>query len=471
MPLLDVDPANYDQPVARHASRDLIRRWSLAVADTVAGAGAIAVTHALSGPRQPEALTVLAAPLIVVLAKFMGLYESETRLVRRSTLDEAPSLFQLATLYSISIWLINGAAFNTFASRREFLILWPATLATLLGSRAIARALRRRLLAPERCLVIGDDVACERVRAKLARTPSLHASVVAQVRLADGGEDRCTVADLRDRRDLRALVEALDVDRMIVAPTGGDTERTLDLIRAGNAVGIKVSVAPRVLEVVGPSAEFDELEGLPLLSMRRVELRPSSRAIKRTIDVLGSLLALVLLSPVLLAIAIAIRLDSDGPAIYRQQRVGRGGRAFEMLKFRTMAPGSHERREELRHLSVCDELFKIDRDPRVTRVGRWLRLLSLDELPQLLNVLRGDMSLVGPRPLVLEEDQRIRGWHRRRLHLTPGMTGNWQILGSARVPLEEMVKIDYLYVTNWSLWQDCKILLRTVAYVAARRGM
>jgi lipopolysaccharide/colanic/teichoic acid biosynthesis glycosyltransferase len=136
-----------------------------------------------------------------------------------------------------------------------------------------------------------------------------------------------------------------------------------------------------------------------------------------------------------------------------------------------MVDGAHAQREQLRHLNEADGLFKIARDPRITRVGRVLRRLSLDELPQLWNVVRGDMSLVGPRPLIAEEDRHIQGWYRRRVQLTPGMTGHWQILGSARIPLNEMAKIDYLYVTNWSLWNDIKILLRTVAYVAAGQGM
>jgi lipopolysaccharide/colanic/teichoic acid biosynthesis glycosyltransferase len=157
--------------------------------------------------------------------------------------------------------------------------------------------------------------------------------------------------------------------------------------------------------------------------------------------------------------------------LYRQQRVGRDGRTFSMAKFRTMVDRADRQKEALRHHNQADGLFKIADDPRITRVGRLLRRTSLDELPQLINVLRGQMSLVGPRPLVPEDDQRVEGWYRRRLHLTPGMTGRWQVLGSARIPLQEMVKLDYLYAANWSLWLDVKIMLRTIGFVLSRRGL
>jgi lipopolysaccharide/colanic/teichoic acid biosynthesis glycosyltransferase len=171
------------------------------------------------------------------------------------------------------------------------------------------------------------------------------------------------------------------------------------------------------------------------------------------------------------AVALAIRLDSRGPILFRQTRVGRNGKRFQIFKFRSMCMDAEAQKCDLFHLNETEGLFKMAADPRVTRVGRLLRRTSLDELPQLFNVWWGEMSLVGPRPLVTDEDAKIEGLDRSRLHLTPGMTGHWQILGSSRVPLHEMVGIDYLYVANWSLWSDVKILLRTVPYVLARRGM
>jgi lipopolysaccharide/colanic/teichoic acid biosynthesis glycosyltransferase len=209
-----------------------------------------------------------------------------------------------------------------------------------------------------------------------------------------------------------------------------------------------------------------------IMGVRRFELTRSSAAVKRTFDLVGASLGLLAIAPVWLAIVIAIKLDSRGPVFFRQKRVGRHGKHFEVFKFRTMVPDAEALKDSLRGRNEAQEgLFKIADDPRVTRAGRLLRKSSLDELPQLLNIIRGEMSLVGPRPLVLDEDSRVEGWYRRRLELKPGMTGPWQILGPARVPLREMGAIDYLYVANWSLWGDIKIMLRTVPHVLARRGL
>jgi exopolysaccharide biosynthesis polyprenyl glycosylphosphotransferase len=246
----------------------------------------------------------------------------------------------------------------------------------------------------------------------------------------------------------------------------------LNLVRTLKAVGVRVSVLPRLLEVVGSSVEFDDLHGVTVMGVRRFDLTRSSAAFKRVFDLIGASLGLLAVAPALIAIAIAIKLDSRGPVFFRQLRVGRHGHRFYMLKFRTMVPEAEALKDGLRDRNEAKEgLFKIAEDPRVTRVGRMLRRSSLDELPQLLNIVRGEMSLVGPRPLVVDEDQRVEGWHRRRLELMPGMTGPWQILGPSRVPLREMVAIDYLYVANWSLWTDIKILLRTVPHVLGRHGL
>jgi lipopolysaccharide/colanic/teichoic acid biosynthesis glycosyltransferase len=217
--------------------------------------------------------------------------------------------------------------------------------------------------------------------------------------------------------------------------------------------------------------EFDDIHGMPMLGIRSFGLSRSSQAVKRTTDLVASCLGLLAVAPLMLIIAVVIKLDSRGPVFFRQERVGRDGTRFGLVKFRSMVVGADAQKAALMARNQSDGLFKIVDDPRVTRVGRVIRKSALDELPQLINVLRGEMSLVGPRPLVVDEDEKIVGWHRRRLHLTPGMTGPWQILGSARVPLHEMVNIDYLYVANWTFWTDAKILLRTVTYMVRGGGM
>jgi lipopolysaccharide/colanic/teichoic acid biosynthesis glycosyltransferase len=235
---------------------------------------------------------------------------------------------------------------------------------------------------------------------------------------------------------------------------------------------VRVSVLPRLLEVIGSSVEFDNLYGMTVMGVRRFHLTRSAAALKRAFDLLGAAIGLLAMAPLLVTIAVAIKLDSRGPVFFRQLRVGKHGEHFHILKFRTMVPDAEAMKDSLQDLNEAQEgLFKIAADPRVTRTGRFLRKSALDELPQLLNIIKGEMSLVGPRPLVIEEDANVEGWHRRRLELLPGMTGHWQILGPARVPLREMVAIDYLYVANWSLWTDVKILLRTIPHVIARRGL
>ncbi|MFL5779846.1 MAG: sugar transferase, partial [Thermoleophilaceae bacterium] len=213
------------------------------------------------------------------------------------------------------------------------------------------------------------------------------------------------------------------------------------------------------------------VEGVTVLGMNPPVLSPSSRVMKRALDIAGSTFLLLVTAPLFVVIALAVKLDSRGPVLFRQRRVGRDGGQFPLLKFRTMCEDAEERVEELRKFSKDPHWLHLENDPRLTRVGRVLRHLSLDELPQLLNVLRGEMSLVGPRPLVEAEDQRVGGWARSRLDLTPGITGSWQVLGRTSIPFEEMVKLDYLYVTNWSLWTDIRLIMRTLPAVVTRRGV
>jgi exopolysaccharide biosynthesis polyprenyl glycosylphosphotransferase len=458
--------------------RDALFRRALLAADVVAILGALVLTVALSSRRVPLHLTwesLVGVPLLLVGAKLLGLYDRDETLLRKTTLDEAPKLFQLATLSTLVALLAGRLVVAGTLDRREALFLWIALATSLLTARAAARVIALWAGPTERCLFIGDERSAEIVAGKLAGHGGIKAKIIAHLELdqvAPWSTDAFSAPRLTEIRD---LAQTLDVHRAIIAPgwgAGADAGETLNLVRTLKAVGVRVSVLPRMLEVVGSAVEFDELHGVTLMGVRRFDLTRSSAAIKRAFDLLGASIGLLAISPLLIGFAIVIKLDSRGPVFFRQLRVGRHGRRFHMLKFRTMVPDADAMKESLRHRNEAQEgLFKIAHDPRVTRMGRFLRATALDELPQLLNIVKGEMSLVGPRPLVIEEDERIEGWHRRRLELMPGMTGPWQILGPARVPLKEMVALDYLYVANWSLWTDVKILLRTVPHVLGRRGL
>jgi exopolysaccharide biosynthesis polyprenyl glycosylphosphotransferase len=271
--------------------------------------------------------------------------------------------------------------------------------------------------------------------------------------------------------DLTRLVEQLGVDRVVLASTGAAYEETLELVRRVRRPDVHLSIVPQFFEVFASNATIEDLQGVPVVSLPPMRMSRPMRATKRTFDVVGSALGLVALSPLLALIALVIKLDSPGPVFFRQLRNGRSGRGFAIVKFRTMVAGAEAQRFALADLNQVDgPLFKIKSDPRITRVGGFLRRYSLDELPQLWNVLRGDMSFVGPRPFVVHEAKQITGWAERRLETTPGITGLWQVLGRNDLPFEEMVKLDYIYVTNWSLWWDVKILCQTIPVVFRRRG-
>ncbi len=335
--------------------------------------------------------------------------------------------------------------------------------------RTIARFVTIRTAAPERLLVIGDATTAVLVKRKLAADPRLSATVVG--RLAVGQEAPKPPDRLLGSVDqLPAIVEEHGVERVIVAPTYEGGEDVADIIRLATACGVRVAVLPRLLEVIGTAVEFDDLGGQVMLGTRGFGLSPSSRVLKRAFDLIVTVGLVVVCAPLLLVIALLVKFSSPGPVLFRQTRVGRHGNEFELLKFRTMVSDAEQRKHELIDLNEAAPMFKIADDPRTTRVGRFLRRRSLDELPQLFNVLQGDMSLVGPRPLIVDEDRLFSGWQRRRYHVSPGMTGPWQILGSSRVPMSDMVTIDYLYCANWSLWLDAKILARTIPYVLSRRS-
>lgn len=452
--------------------RDHIFRRTLLAADLVAAAYALVLTVDLS----PESFqltwsSMTGIPLLLIGAKLIGLYDRDEALIRKTTLEEAPKLFHLATLCTLVALLVDGLVAGGTMKFGGALVLWLAMTTFMIAARTAARALALRRVPIERCLFIGNPASAKSIHSKLSEGGGIKAAVVAQLDLREPNPWSTDTSE-RQLEEIGRLVRELDVHRAIVAPLSADGEEMLDVVRMLKTIGVRVSVLSRLLEVIGSSVEFDDLHGITAMGIKGFDLSRSSAAIKRAFDLIGASIGLLAVAPLMLVIAVAIKLDSPGPVFFGQLRVGRHGERFRVFKFRTMIPNADALKDSLRDRNeVQGGMFKIAEDPRVTRVGKWLRRSSLDELPQFWNVIRGEMSLVGPRPLVIDEDDQIEGWHRRRLELMPGITGHWQILGSTRVPLREMVAIDYLYVANWSLWTDIRILLRTIPHMLARRGL
>jgi exopolysaccharide biosynthesis polyprenyl glycosylphosphotransferase len=463
LPLRTDRPDLEDECLPALWRRESLHRRLLGLFDL---AGASVVIFLVLGLTSMDRVTVAAMAsmaLLVVLFKIAGLYDRDELRIVHSTLDEAPVLAQVTGVFALCVTIVHAAIGEQALGGLQIATLWAGPFFAVLIGRTIARSLAGRIAPVERCLVIGDAELAERIRERL-RSSAARAEVVAALPVK--GDN---LGALDTPESLRHIVTELHVHRLILAPTMTDTSDVAELIRVAKAVGVRVSVLPRMFEAVGASVEFDSVDGLTMLGVRRFGLVRSSMLLKRSFDVIIASIMVFAVAPLMAAIAVAIRLDSSGPVFFRQPRVGRDGRHFHIFKYRSMVVDADAQKDQLRTLNEAGTgLFKITRDPRVTRVGAFLRRTSLDELPQLFNVLRGEMSLVGPRPLVIDEDAMVVGLDRSRLHLTPGMTGPWQVLGT-RVPMHEMVAIDYLYVANWSLWQDLKVLLRTVRHVL-RRG-
>ncbi len=447
--------------------RDVIGRSALVLADMLAVVLAILAGVAVSATSVTP--WVLSLPLLFwVLARMAGLYARDEYVLNKATLEEGPKLLSVAAIFVV---ILAGGRTIWFRDPVQPLVVWAVLTVGLFSARSAARFAAALITPPERVLVIGDAAAAFRIERAFARNPGLNAIVAGRVASRPGVERREDHEWLLGAvDDLRAVLKEHRVERVVVVSAEAGGEHGVEVVRLAKACGVKVAVLPPLLEVMGSSVEYDDLGGQALLSMRPFGLTRYSRTLKRAFDVAVAGAALVMLSPMLATIAVAVKLSSRGRVIFRQTRIGRDGRTFEMMKFRTMIMDAEDRRHELLERNEAAPLFKIANDPRTTALGRFLRRQSLDELPQLINVLRGDMSIVGPRPLVAEEDQLFSGWQRHRNHVAPGITGPWQVLGSTRVPWDDMVILDYLYGANWSLWLDVKIIVRTIPAILSQRS-
>lgn len=466
--------------VARdYGRRDWLLRRLLVFSDAVCLTVAMTVAMATLAGAHPHSgqvyllFALVTLPVWVGLFKVYGLYERDAKRLSHSTLDDLPALFHCLLLGCLLMWCWFALAAPAKLMFTAILTFGALAMASVLTGRVLARAGFLRLVAPERVLLIGTGQASGALIEKMRAKRSLRMHPIGMISCEESA-GAAAVALLRlgrlDEVNLPDLLARQRVERVVVADVELERERLLAVVRDCRTVSVKVCLLPLTFSALGPAVEVDDVQGITVLGINPLVLSRSARIAKRGLDLAVAGLLSILALPLLLAAALAIKLDSPGPVFFCQERIGRGAVRFRLVKLRTMARDAEARRAELLAHSKDPGWLHLEHDPRITRVGRLLRLSSLDELPQLWNVLRGDMSLVGPRPLVAEEDRMVNGWARGRLDLTPGITGLWQVLGRTSIPFEEMVKLDYLYVTNWSLWSDVRLILRTLPVVLRRSG-
>jgi exopolysaccharide biosynthesis polyprenyl glycosylphosphotransferase len=427
--------------------------------------------------RWAVALFVASLPLWVFLARAHSLYDRDEERSDHSTVDDLFGVFQVVTIGTWSFLAITQLAGLPHPTVPRLVIFWLTAVMLVPLLRAAIRIVGRRHPAyVQNVIIVGSGDVAQLLDGKIRQHPEYRLKVVGFVDSGDGSSSNGTgqLELIGATDDLPGLVRTHSAHRVVVAFSSDTDEQTLEVIRELQDCSVQVDIVPRLFEVLGTNAQLHTIEGVPLVGLPTPRLSNSSRFLKRALDLVGATAGLIVLAPLFTITAICIKLDSRGPVFFRQVRMGAGEQAFRVFKFRTMVDDAETLKSEVAHLNMHvngdPRMFKVPNDPRVTRVGGFLRRSRIDELPQLLNVIRGEMSLVGPRPLILDEDQYVVRWARCRLKLKPGMTGLWQVLGASDIPFDEMTKLDYLYVTNWSLREDLRLILLTLPALARARA-
>jgi exopolysaccharide biosynthesis polyprenyl glycosylphosphotransferase len=448
--------------VASHGGwRDPLRRRLLALADLAALlVGALSLGLVFDSDLKGTVRAALILPVWLVFAKLYGLYDRDHTALRHLTVDELPSIFfwtLTATAGTALVLQLTSAGSVSFA---QGVRLWAATCAAAFAFRALARFVWRHATRPDRVLILGDGPLADATRRKLELFPDIHATPI--------DAPRISLSDLL--REPEQLSD-LGVDRIVLATSSIDEQLIAHLVATCRANQIKLSVVPPMHGMFGTAVRLTPIAELPVLEYSTWDVSRSTLFLKRTLDVTLSSAALVVLAPLFLVSALVVFLDSPGGIVFSQIRVGIGGRRFRMYKFRTMVSDAEARLIQLVSFeSLSEPMFKLPKDPRVTRIGKLLRRTSLDELPQLFNVLRGDMSLVGPRPEQIELVERYRPEQLFRLKVKPGITGPMQVYGRGRLTFEERLAVERDYIENLTVGRDLRILALTLPAVASGRG-
>jgi exopolysaccharide biosynthesis polyprenyl glycosylphosphotransferase len=433
----------------------------LAVADVVAlVVGSLSLGVAFDADVQRTLWAAAVLPAWIVFAKLYGLYDRDHTALRHLTVDELPSLFFWALTATAGTALLLRATPAGGVSFIQGVRFCFATAAAAFLLRALARFTWRRMTLPERVFILGDGALANATRRKLELFPDIHARAVENPQKPVGE----LLGNPQSLLDLR-------IDRIIVASDSITETLIAQLVAMCRRHGMKLSLIPPAQGMFGTAIRLTRVADLPVVEYNTWDVSRSTLLLKRALDVTVSLSALVLLWPLFLAIALLILLDSRGPVLFSQVRVGMGGREFRMQKFRTMVRDAEAQLPDLvRFDSLREPMFKLQDDPRVTRVGRLLRRTSLDEIPQLFNVLKGDMSLVGPRPEQVELVGRYQADELFRLTVKPGLTGPMQVYGRGHLTFEERLSVERDYIENLSFWRDLRILALTLPIVVTARG-
>jgi exopolysaccharide biosynthesis polyprenyl glycosylphosphotransferase len=424
------------------------------------------------GPTAEVFLFLATLPLWLIYAKALGLYERDDARADHSTADETFGVVNLVTLGTWTVFVGSWATGLAAPELDRLVGFWALAILLVTGGRVTARAVvSRSSVYIQNTVIVGAGHVGQLAARKIQQHPEYGIRLIGFVD-ENPRSRRPEIASLPllgGLDDLAEIVAARKVERVVVAFSGEPDDRTMSLVRSLRDESVHVDVIPRLFELVGPRADVHLIEGLPLLTVPPARLPRSSRVAKRLIDLVGASALLVLSAPIFALVAIVIRLESPGPSFFRQVRLGTNRRPFTVLKFRTMRVDTDdsEHREYIQRTMSSDATvngngkYKLERDDRVTRVGRFLRKTSLDELPQLINVLRGEMSLVGPRPCIPYETEFFEPHHFDRFLVPQGLTGLWQVTARANSTFGEALEMDVAYVRGWSVGLDLKLLLRT----------
>lgn len=436
--------------------RDRRRRRLLASADAVVAGGVGLVIAGMSGA--PVWWALVAIPGGVLLAKIVGLYDADHRAIRHLTIDEVPVI----AVWCAALTVLFALAIRETVAALTFALVVPAAIVTSGGLRSVARLTWRRITPPESTLVVGAGEPAEAIARKIALFPDMHLKLTGTHGPADHLER------INGNGSIDRVLSG--IDRVVLAWSGASPAFVRRLLEHCRQHEVKLSVISPFRGHARPALRLSQVADLPILEYNTWDVSRSTAALKRGFDLVAACVSLVVLAPVLAAVALAIRLDDGGPVFFRQRRAGRNGEPFTIVKFRSMDVDAERQLPELVDLdTLADPMFKLRPDPRITRVGRFLRRFSLDELPQLLNVLRGDMSLVGPRPEEVLVTDRYQAEHRFRLAVKPGMTGPMQVFGRGELSFEERLAVEIDYVENISITRDLWLLAQTLPAVV--RGM